>query len=76
MSSLRNPFKELQELFAGGAVLVGTVTAYASGVATLTMHGGGQMRARGEATVGMQVYVRDGVIQGPAPELPVDSASL
>ena len=55
---------------------VGTVSAVDNGIATVTLPGGGQLRARGEATVGAQVYVQDGVIQGPAPELPLDSASL
>jgi len=37
--------------------------------ATITLPGGGVMRARGTATVGQRCYVRDGRIEGPAPTL-------
>jgi len=38
-------------------------------VATITLPGGGKLQARGEATQGQRVFVRDGAIEGPAPEL-------
>jgi hypothetical protein len=31
--------------------------------------GGGKLQARGETTPGQRVFVRDGAIEGPAPEL-------
>lgn len=68
MSSL---YHVLQDMFAPGREQIATVAAYADGVATLTLPGGGQMRARGEATVGTKVFVRDQVVLGPAPDLPV-----
>jgi hypothetical protein len=40
-----------------------------NGIATIEMPGGGVLQARGEATQGQRVFVRDGLIEGPAPEL-------
>ena len=37
--------------------------------ATVELPGGGRLQARGAATVGSQVWVRDGVIEGDAPTL-------
>lgn len=71
-----NLFTRWRDLFAAGPLQVGKVTAYAGGVATLTLPSGGTLRALGQATVGQSVYVRDGVIQAPAPDLPVDSGEV
>lgn len=71
-----NAFAQWRELFAPGPLQAGEVTAYASGVATITLPGGGMLRALGEATVGQKVYLRDGSIVGPAPDLPVDSGEI
>jgi len=40
-------------------------------VAAVELPGGGRLQARGQATVGQRVFVRDGVIEGAAPDLPV-----
>ncbi len=66
---MHNLFHQLQELLAPGRVQIGTVVAYADGMATVELPGGGQVHAKGEATSG-KVFVQDGVIQGPAPNLP------
>jgi len=66
-----NLFQQFKELLAPGRVQIGTVVAYADGVATVELPGGGLIRARGQATVGAKVFVQDGVVQGPAPDLPV-----
>lgn len=71
-----NAFAQWRALFAAGPLQAGEVTAYASGVATIELPGGGILRALGEATVGQHVYVRDGAIVGPAPDLPVDSGEV
>lgn len=76
MSGLRNPFAAFAELLAPGPRQAGTVSVVDNGVATVDLPGGGQLRALGDVTVGAHVFVRDGVIEGPAPSLPVDSASL
>lgn len=43
-----------------------------SGVALVVLPGGGLIRARGEAIVGQNVFVRDEVIEGVAPSLPME----
>ena len=68
---MHNRFHQLLQQIAPGRVQIGTVLAYAQGVATVGLPGGGTVRARGEAAVGGKVFVQDGVIQGPAPDLPV-----
>ena len=40
--------------------------------ALVVLPGGGLIRARGEATVGETVFVRDDVIEGVAPSLPME----
>lgn len=68
---LRNPFKVLQELIARPAAQIGTVAAVSTGQVTIDLIGGGTITARGDATVGQNVYVRDGVVDGVAPSLPL-----
>lgn len=43
-----------------------------AGVALVVLPGGGLIRARGEVTVGETVFVRDDVIEGVAPALPME----
>lgn len=66
-----NPYKRLRNLFPEARLLVGAVTLAGDEVATVELPDGTQMRVRGVAAVGSQVYVRDGVIEGPAPDLPI-----
>ena len=66
-----NVFARMRALMAPGRVQIGTVVAYQDGVATVELPGGGRTRARGQATVGSKVFFTDGVIDGPAPDLPV-----
>jgi hypothetical protein len=63
----RNPFKALQDLVAGPARQVGTVTAVNGTKITVALPGGGVLQVIGEAAVADRVYVRGGVIEGPAP---------
>lgn len=67
-----NPFKALKNLLPDPPLLVGTVTAYADGTATVTLPDGGTVQARGMATVGDRVFVRDNLIEGPAPSLTIE----
>ncbi|TAN12906.1 MAG: hypothetical protein EPN34_03005 [Burkholderiaceae bacterium] len=71
-----NLFTDWRDLFAAGPLQVGKAIAYADGTATLQLASGGTLRALGEATVGQHYYVRDGVIQAPAPDLPLDSGEV
>jgi len=66
-----NFFAEFRKLLAPGAQEIATVVAYADGVATVEGLDGGRYRAKGETQVGAKVFTQDGVILGPAPDLPV-----
>lgn len=66
----RNPISIFKEIFPDPPLQVGTVTATGDGMATVTLPGGGALQVRGDATVGAKVWVRDGVTEGAAPDLP------
>lgn len=66
----RNVFRQFIDLLPARPLLVGTVTATDGDVSTVELPGGGVLRARGESTVGQNVFVRDGLIEGAAPSLP------
>lgn len=71
-----NPFKRFLALIPNPPLQVGDVILYADGVATVQVPGGGTETVRGEATVGDRVFFRDGVIEGPAPDLPLEVIEL
>lgn len=64
-----NLYKQFMDLQSPKPLQVGTVAFLVNGVATITLPGGGKLQARGAATQGQRVFVRDGAIEGPAPEL-------
>lgn len=64
-----NIYRQFLDLLPKRPLEVGDVTAINAGLATITLPGGGVMQARGQATMGQRVFVRDGVIEGPAPAL-------
>jgi hypothetical protein len=68
----KNLFRQFLDLIPDPALQVGTVASITNGIVSITMPGGGVLKARGEATVGQTVFVRGGVIEGPAPTLPVE----
>lgn len=53
-------------------LLVGDVVQTAPGRVVVQLPGGGILTARGTATPGQRVFVRDGLIEGLAPALPVE----
>jgi hypothetical protein len=67
-----NLFTRFQKLLRQPPLRVGDVIAYDAGVARIEEAGGGHVQARGETTVGARVFFRDGVIEGPAPDLTVE----
>ncbi len=69
MSLLRNPYQLLRGLLPDAPLQVGTVTAVTNGLATIQLPGGGTLRARGDAYINQNVFVRDGVVEGTAPAL-------
>ena len=66
---LRNPYRVFMDLLPARPLQVGTVAVFDGYVAMISMPGGGTLQARGQATVGQRVFVRDGVIEGEAPTL-------
>ena len=64
-----NIYRQFLDLIPGRPLQVGTVSTIADGVAMITLPGGGVLQARGDAEMGQRVFVRDGLIEGPAPEL-------
>ena len=68
----KNPYTLLRDLLPEPALQVGTVQSASSGVATIQLPGGGMAQARGDATAGARVFFRNGLIEGSAPNLPVE----
>ena len=68
-----NLFQAFKKVSPDHPLQVGEVTAVDvdGDLATVTLPGGGVLQARGAATLGAQVFVRDGVIEGEAPALPL-----
>ena len=71
---MRNQFQQFLGLVPDPALQVGTVQSVESNVATVILPGGGLLKARGGSTdlVGQSVFVRNDVIEGLAPNLPLE----
>ena len=67
---MSNLYRKFRELIPDAPLLVGTVVATTP--VRIELPDGSQIAARGEATMGQAVFVRDGVIEGTAPTLPVE----
>lgn len=68
---MSNLYTEFKRLLPDAPLLVGVITGVGGGVATLVLPDGGVLTARGVGAVDDVVFVRGGVIEGPAPELTV-----
>ena len=66
---MANLYKQFLDLQPPKPLEVGTVLFIDHGLANVEMPGGGAIQARGQATQGQRVFVRDGVIEGEAPTL-------
>lgn len=64
-----NIYRQFMDLQSPKPLEVGTVALIANGMATIDLPGGGRLQARGTAQAGQRVFVRDGVIEGEAPNL-------
>lgn len=64
-----NPYSRLTQLLAGPPLDVGEVLSVEDDGVIVALISGAQIRARGAATVGAWVYVRGGIVEGPAPAL-------
>lgn len=71
-----NPYKQLLALLPDPPLQVGDVIAIEDGVATINMPGDITATARGDVPVGQRVFFRDGVIEGPAPDLDLEIIDL
>lgn len=69
---MTNPYRLLLDLLPKAPLLVGDVAAQTGDGYIITLPHGGQIQARGVASVGDRVFVRDGLIEGSAPTLPVE----
>lgn len=68
---MANPYKLLKQLLPDQPLLICTVDAHiGSDQSALTLIGGGQMIARGQTVaVGQKAFVRNGIVEGQAPNL-------
>lgn len=73
---MANIFRQFLALLPKESLEVGTVIATTATGATVQLMGGGIVQARGEATLGQRVFVRAGVIEGPAPTLTYVTAEI
>ena len=64
-----NPHKRWLNLIPHTRLDAGQVIEVTADGATIQLPTGEQVRVRGQASVGEQVYIRGGVIEGPAPGL-------
>ena len=71
---MRNQFQQFLDLVPDPSLQVGTVQSVAANVATVILPGGGLLKARGGSAdlVGQAVFVRNDVIEGKAPNLPLE----
>lgn len=69
---MANVWTQLTGLLAGPRLWIGQVTAFnADGTSTVLARGGVSLKVYGQSTpVGQTVFVQDGRILGPAPNLP------
>lgn len=68
---MTNLFRQLKALLPEPALQVATVASVnADGTVTVTFPGGSQQRVRGTGTVSGKVFVRNGLVEGDAPNLP------
>jgi hypothetical protein len=67
-----NLFKLFSDLIPKSPLQVCTVQSSSGGVVTAVLPGGATVQARGAAANGTKVFIRDGVIEGAAPNLTVE----
>lgn len=71
MSGATNIWRAIREAAGIPLLQVGDVAAdNGDGTVTVTLPGGGQLRVRGSAAVSTRVFIKDGKIDGEAPDLP------
>lgn len=68
---MSNIYRTFLDLLPARPLQVGTVLSVSGGIVNVELPGGGRLQARGSATAGQRVFVRDGLVEGAAPDLPV-----
>lgn len=68
---MSNPLSAFKALFPDPPLLVGDVVLVDGQLVRVALPDGALITARGDATVGQRVFVRDGLIEGAAPTLTV-----
>lgn len=68
---MSNLFKAFEKLVGKSPLQVGTVVLVNGDICVLELPGGGRIRARGPVEQGKRYFVRDSVIEGEAPSLPL-----
>ena len=69
---MHNLYEQFRGLLPDPPLQAGTVIDVGVGVVTVELPGGGRVRARGHAAIGQRVFVRDGVVEAVAPNLPIE----
>ncbi|MCX7659285.1 MAG: hypothetical protein N2040_01865 [Caldimonas manganoxidans] len=69
---MHNHYWQFRQLIPDPPLQAGTVLGVGSGVVTVTLPGGGLIRARGSAAIGQKVFVRGDVIEGVEPSLTLE----
>jgi hypothetical protein len=71
---MHNVYEQFRQLLPDAPLQVGTVIEVGAGVLSVQLPGGGTVRARGGSSelVGQGVFVRNDVIEGLAPDLPLE----
>lgn len=67
-----NLYEQFRQLIPDAPLQTGTVTGVSVGSVTVALPGGGPVKARGQASIGQRVFVRDNAIEGVAPNLPIE----
>ena len=67
-----NLFKRFERLLPQNPLRVADVIAVDGTTVLVEEVGGARFQVRGEATVGARVYIRNQVIECPAPDLPLE----
>lgn len=69
---MHNLYEQFRQLIPNPALQAGTVIEIGGGVVIVQLPGGGRIKARGNAALGQNVFVRDETIEGVAPTLPLE----
>lgn len=69
---MHNLYRQFRQLLPDPPLQAGIVLSLEAGNVVVALPGGGLIRARGEAGIGQTVFVRDGMVEGATPALPLE----